>query len=86
MGTPFRWVAWTALSAAPAVLDARAAMPERVLEFDWDAFRIGIAEYEQGPTGATVFHFPKPVVGVVDVRGGSPGAIDTLAAAEPGRR
>ena len=39
--------------------------------------RIGVAEYEEGPTGATVFSFAKPVKAAVDVRGGGPGTIDT---------
>lgn len=47
------------------------------LQFDFPAVHIGIAEYEQGPTGATVFYFPKPVMVAVDVRGGSPGTINT---------
>jgi L-aminopeptidase/D-esterase-like protein len=47
------------------------------LTFDFPAVHIGIAEYESGPTGATVFHFPKPVMVAVDVRGGSPASINT---------
>src|SRR5436305_820958 len=43
------------------------------LDFDFPGLEIGVAEYEEGPTGCTVFHFPggaKPCA--VDVRGGSP--------------
>jgi 6-aminohexanoate-oligomer endohydrolase len=47
------------------------------LTFDFPAVHIGIAEYEAGPTGATVFYFPKPVMVAVDVRGGSPATINT---------
>ena len=47
------------------------------LTFDFPSVHIGIAEYETGPTGATVFYFPKPVMVAVDVRGGSPGSINT---------
>jgi L-aminopeptidase/D-esterase-like protein len=47
------------------------------LQFDFPAVRVGIAENENGPTGATVFYFPKPVMAVVDVRGGAPGTINT---------
>lgn len=47
------------------------------LQFDFPAIHIGIAENEAGPTGATVFYFPKPVMVAVDVRGGSPGTINT---------
>ena len=47
----------------------------RTLEFDFDGVRIGVAEYEEGPTGCTVFHFPEGVAVATDVRGGSPGVI-----------
>jgi 6-aminohexanoate-oligomer endohydrolase len=47
-----------------------------VLEFDFPGLRIGIAEYEEGPTGCTVFHLPPGgVTCAVDIRGGSPGTI-----------
>lgn len=49
----------------------------RSLAFDWPAIEIGIASYEAGPTGLTVFRFPERVSGVVDVRGGAPGTINT---------
>ena len=52
---------------------------DRVLTFDFPGVRIGTAEYEAGPTGATVFYFPKPVMAAVDVRGGAPGTINTDA-------
>jgi L-aminopeptidase/D-esterase-like protein len=46
------------------------------LTFDFPGLRIGVAEYEEGPTGCTVFHLP-PGGGAcaVDIRGGSPGTI-----------
>lgn len=47
------------------------------LTFDFPGLRIGIAEYDDGPTGTTVFYFPDKVMGVVDVRGGAPGTIFT---------
>ena len=47
------------------------------LTFDWPAVQIGIASYEEGPTGVTVFRFPKRVSAAVDVRGGSPGTVNT---------
>ena len=47
------------------------------LTFDFAAVQIGSAEYEEGPTGATVLLFPKPVKAAVDVRGGAPGTIHT---------
>ena len=45
----------------------------RVLEFDFPGLEIGVAEYEEGPTGCTVFHLPKVASLSIDVRGGSPG-------------
>lgn len=47
------------------------------LAFDFPAVKIGVAEYEEGPTGATVIAFSKPVSAAVDVRGGAPGTVDT---------
>ena len=38
---------------------ARIEFPNaRALEFDFPGLEIGIAEYEEGPTGCTVFHLP----------------------------
>jgi L-aminopeptidase/D-esterase-like protein len=48
-----------------------------VLSFDWPAVEIGIASYEAGPTGVTVFRFKQGALGAVDVRGGAPGTILT---------
>ena len=45
----------------------------RVLSFDFPGFEIGVAEYVEGPTGCTVFHFPRDASLQIDVRGGSPG-------------
>jgi len=47
------------------------------LTFDFPGVKIGVAEYEEGPTGTTVLYFPKPVVAAVDVRGGAPGTVNT---------
>jgi L-aminopeptidase/D-esterase-like protein len=48
----------------------------RELEFDFPGLRVGIAEYEEGPTGCTVFHLPPGGAACsVDIRGGSPGTI-----------
>ena len=51
----------------------------RALVFSFPGMRIGVAEYAEGPTGTTVFHFPKGVKAAVDVRGGSPGTLNTDA-------
>ena len=55
----------------------------RDLTFDFRGLEIGVAEYDDGPTGCTVFHFPRGRVQVVhDVRGGSPGVIGTPGIAD----
>ena len=47
------------------------------LEFDFPGLLIGVAEYEEGPTGLTVFYFPQGVMAAVDVRGGAAATINT---------
>jgi hypothetical protein len=42
---------------------------------EFEKLKIGIAEYDEGPTGCTVFWFPEGAVTSVDVRGGMVGAI-----------
>ena len=44
----------------------------RVLEFEFPGLEIGVAEYDEGPTGCTVFSFGKRASVSIDVRGGSP--------------
>ncbi|MDQ3686750.1 MAG: P1 family peptidase [Acidobacteriota bacterium] len=58
-------------------LTPRTASDGDVLEFDFPSLHIGTAEYEEGPTGATVFYFPKGAAAAVDVRGGAPGTTNT---------
>ncbi len=43
------------------------------LEFDFPALQIGVAEYEEGPTGCTVLSFPDGAATAIDVRGGMVG-------------
>jgi L-aminopeptidase/D-esterase-like protein len=43
------------------------------LSFELAGVEIGCAEYDEGPTGCTVFHFPDGASLQTDVRGGSPG-------------
>ncbi len=62
---------------APLAAQAAGAGRDTVLEFDFPGLRIGVAEYPEGPTGATVFHFPGGVMAAVDVRGGAPGTVAT---------
>ncbi len=45
----------------------------RTLEFDFPSFQIGVAEYEEGPTGCTVFTFPEGASTAIDARGGQVG-------------
>jgi 6-aminohexanoate-oligomer endohydrolase len=53
-------------------LTPKVDLPGRKLTFDFPGVRIGCAEYDEGPTGCTVFHFPKQHANIVaDVRGGS---------------
>ena len=46
---------------------------KRWLDVDFPGMEIGVAEYAEGPTGCTVFHFPEVASLHIDVRGGSPG-------------
>jgi L-aminopeptidase/D-esterase-like protein len=57
--------------------EPRTAFDGPMLELDFPALHIGVAEYDAGPTGATVFYFPGRVMAVVDVRGGAPGTLNT---------
>lgn len=43
------------------------------LRFDFPGLEVGAAEYDEGPTGCTVFSFPAGAAASIDVRGGSPG-------------
>ena len=52
---------------------------ERVLRFDFPGMLVGTAECDEGPTGTTVFSFPRGVKGAVDVRGGAPGESNAFA-------
>jgi L-aminopeptidase/D-esterase-like protein len=47
------------------------------LAFDFPAMYVGVAEYQEGPTGCTVLYFPKGAAAAIDVRGGAPGTIWT---------
>lgn len=49
------------------------------LKFDFPGMLVGVAEYEEGPTGTTVFYFPKGIKGAVDARGGAPGELNAAA-------
>lgn len=52
---------------------------DRVFEFDFPTFKVGIAEYPAGKTGATVIAFNDFANVAMDVRGGSPGFVGNYA-------
>ncbi|MFY9579136.1 MAG: P1 family peptidase [Gaiellaceae bacterium] len=54
-------------------MEARTDFDGPALELDFPGLRIGVAEYDEGPTGCTVFHFTGGATIERDVRGGSPG-------------
>jgi L-aminopeptidase/D-esterase-like protein len=56
-------------------LTARTEFDGPALEFDFPSFRVGIAEYDEGPTGCTVFHFLERAACATDVRGASAATI-----------
>lgn len=47
-----------------------------VLELDWPMIHVGTGQYEDGPTGVTVFHFQRKVLVAMDVLGGSPSSVN----------
>jgi L-aminopeptidase/D-esterase-like protein len=58
-----------------AKLKPRTAFDVPVLEFDFPSLQIGVAAYQEGPTGCTVFRFANDPTSVIDVRGGFPGTV-----------
>jgi len=61
------------LSNDSAELVPRTSFDGRELSFEFAGLEIGVAEYDEGPTGCTVLLFPGgPVDCSIDVRGGSP--------------
>jgi L-aminopeptidase/D-esterase-like protein len=70
-----RHLAFAAASAS--LLQSQQPVPKidttgKALRFDFPGMLIGVAEYEEGPTGTTVFYFPKGIKAAVDARGGAP--------------
>lgn len=49
---------------------------ETLLSYDWPILTIGTGQYEEGPTGVTVFRFARKVHSAIDVRGGGPGTVN----------
>jgi 6-aminohexanoate-oligomer endohydrolase len=59
-----------------AELTPRTEFGGPALEFGFPGLEVGCAEYDEGPTGCTVFSFlPDGAACSVDVRGGSPGTL-----------
>jgi L-aminopeptidase/D-esterase-like protein len=54
-------------------MDPRTEFDGPALELDFPGLSIGVAEYDEGPTGCTVFRFERGATVERDVRGGSPG-------------
>jgi len=63
------------LSNDNADLTPRTEFAGPALEFDFPGLEIGVAEYGEGPTGCTVFYFPKGAMMAADVRGGAVGQV-----------
>ncbi|MGM0881412.1 MAG: P1 family peptidase [Bacillota bacterium] len=59
------------------ILEPQIPIFNNAMEFDFPSLKIGVAEYKEGPTGCTVFHFPNEAIGAVDIRGGSPSTFTT---------
>jgi L-aminopeptidase/D-esterase-like protein len=70
-------VACAAAAAADPAPSPRVSPDGPALTFDFPSVQVGVAEYEEGPTGATVILFRRPVMAAVDVRGGAPGTVNT---------
>jgi L-aminopeptidase/D-esterase-like protein len=69
----------TLLGQGPITPEPKVNQGERVLKFDFPEMLVGTAEYDEGPTGTTVFYFPDSVKAAVDVLGGSPGTVNAAA-------
>lgn len=54
-------------------LTPRTSFDGPTLTFDFPALQIGVAEYDEGPTGCTVFAFSADVATAIDARGGMVG-------------
>lgn len=63
--------------AAQENLELQVNNAGETLQFDWPILRIGTGEYPDGPTGVTVFHFQRKVLGAIDARGGGPGTVNS---------
>lgn len=59
-------------------LTPKTTYSDPVMKFDFPDVEVGIGEYDEGPTGCTVFYFPKGPANIAyNVGGGAPGTILT---------
>ena len=63
--------------SATADLTPVTAFDSPHLDFDFPGLKIGCADYEEGPTGCTVFAFAGGVETAVDIRGGMVGQVES---------
>ncbi|MBV7255293.1 P1 family peptidase [Pacificimonas sp. WHA3] len=91
IATAIAGTALIAFGHVPVAAQSDGATPQSALEltindgfegkdafhFDWPEIRVGTGQYEAGPTGATVIHFPKRAHVAMDARGGGPGTINS---------
>lgn len=54
---------------------------DSIIRFEFSGMSIGVAENEEGPTGTTVFYFPKGVMAAGDIRGGATGTLNSSVVA-----
>lgn len=57
--------------------ESRTHFDSPYIEIDMPGLKIGCAEYEEGPTGCTVFVFDGGAVTAVDIRGGMVGQVES---------
>jgi hypothetical protein len=65
---------WVPVMVAAPAADQSRLVPKTTIDgptltFDWPAIEVGIASYEEGPTGVTIIRFPNRPSVAVDVRG-----------------
>jgi len=72
------------MQTVPDHFSGLAALPpdRRFVAFDYPGLKIGIAEYDEGPTGCTVLSFDAPATCVSDIRGGAPGFLGGYGVAD----
>lgn len=74
---PCAAVAQSTPAARPVAPIPRTTIDGPMLTLDMPGLRIGVAEYDEGPTGTTAFYFPKRVRAAYDARGGAVASMNT---------